>query len=220
MVGEFHLHKNTAICCAGNLITDNAIVEEMSTALQSRLIHLELVVDSKEWVDWASTNGIDHRICAYINFQPTALYRFKPDSSERTYASPRTWEFANRLLTNMGVNHPLLKQVLIGTLGEGTTNEFMGFLKIYNELPTVSQIIAKGGDIPVPNEKSILYALTGSIAAHADDTNIGALMKFINRIPKEFQVVSLRDMVRRNLDLIKHPAVENWIDSNDTELWD
>ena len=51
MVGIYHLHKNVAIACAGNLETDNAIVQPMSTALQSRLVHLELVVDVKEWLD-------------------------------------------------------------------------------------------------------------------------------------------------------------------------
>ena len=74
---------------AGNLETDNAIVQPMSTALQSRLAHLELVVDSKEWVNWATSNGIDHRITSYINFKPGNLYTFNPDHTDKTYASPR-----------------------------------------------------------------------------------------------------------------------------------
>ena len=65
MVGSHHLHKHVAIVAAGNLETDNAIVEPMSTALQSRLVHLELVIDHMEWIDWASTNNIDHRIIAW-----------------------------------------------------------------------------------------------------------------------------------------------------------
>lgn len=89
MVGNHKLHKNVAIVAAGNLETDNAIVQPMSTALQSRMAHLELVVDSKEWVDWASSNEIDYRITSYINFRPDALYTFSPDHTDKTYASPR-----------------------------------------------------------------------------------------------------------------------------------
>ena len=89
MVGLHHLHKHVALMAAGNLETDNAIVQPMSTALQSRLAHLELVVDSKEWVNWATSNGIDHRITAYINFKPGNLYTFNPDHTDKTYASPR-----------------------------------------------------------------------------------------------------------------------------------
>ena len=38
MVGKGHLHKNVAVVCAGNLESDGAIVEQMSTPLQSRLV--------------------------------------------------------------------------------------------------------------------------------------------------------------------------------------
>ena len=89
MVGNHNLHKNVAIVAAGNLETDNAIVQPMSTALQSRMAHLELVVDAKEWVEWASSHGIDYRITSYINFKPDALYTFSPDHTDKTYASPR-----------------------------------------------------------------------------------------------------------------------------------
>ena len=43
-VGSFNLHPNCAIVAAGNKITDKAVVTQMSTALQSRLIHYELSV--------------------------------------------------------------------------------------------------------------------------------------------------------------------------------
>lgn len=89
MIGTHHLHKNVAIVCAGNLETDNAIVQPMSTALQSRLVHLELVVDAKEWVEWASSNEIHHHITSYINFKPGNLYTFSPNHSDNTYACPR-----------------------------------------------------------------------------------------------------------------------------------
>src|ERR1700741_4719508 len=79
MVGQNKLHKNVAICCAGNMESDNAIVEEMSTAMQSRLVHLELVVDAKEWVEWATSNNVDYRITSFINFKPSMIYTFKPD---------------------------------------------------------------------------------------------------------------------------------------------
>lgn len=89
MVGSHHLHKNVAIVGAGNLETDNAIVQPMSTALQSRLAHMELVVDPQEWTNWAAENGIDHRISDYIKFKPGQLFTFSPDHTDKTYACPR-----------------------------------------------------------------------------------------------------------------------------------
>lgn len=211
MVGNHKLHKNVAIVAAGNLETDNAIVQPMSTALQSRMAHLELVVDSKEWVDWASSNEIDHRITSYINFRPDALYSFSPDHTDKTYASPRTWEFANRILQVTDAASSEALPMLAGTISEGVAREFLGFCKIHLSLPKLAEIITNPTSIKVPEEPSVLFAMTGALGNNAAEDNIGALMKFIRRLPVEFQVVSLREIVRRNKKLIQHEAVREWV---------
>jgi len=219
MVGSHHLHKNVAMVCAGNLDTDGAAVETMSTALQSRLVHLELVVDSKEWVDWAAPNGINHRITSYINFKPGSLYTFQPDHTDNTYGSPRTWEFANRVLNVVDETSPDFLPMLAGTIGEGLAREFVGFCKIYKDLPKLEQIIASPETIKVPNEPSILFALTGSISHHAAMGNFSQLMKFVLRLPIEFQVVCLRETVRRNKAMLAHQAVQKWITTSSAQLF-
>lgn len=219
MVGSHHLHKNVAVVCAGNLETDNAIVQPMSTALQSRLVHMELVVDAKEWIDWATSNGIDHRITSYINFKPGNLYTFSPDHTDNTYASPRTWEFANRLLQITGLESPNILPMLAGTISEGVAREFLGFCRIYQDLPTIPQIVDRPSDIKVPTEPSILFALTGSISHNITTKNCDALMEFVLRLPVEFQVVCLRETIRRNKTMMAHPAVQKWIAKSASDLF-
>lgn len=219
MVGSHHLHKNVAIVCAGNLETDGAAVEPMSTALQSRLVHLELMVDAAEWTDWANEHGIHHHITSYIGFKPGNLYTFKPDHTDSTYASPRTWEFANRVLSVADTDSSDLLPMLAGTLSEGVAREFIGFCKIHADLPKISQIIATPEDIRVPDEKSILFALTGSIAHNADKSNWSQLMTYVMRMPIEFQVVCIRETVRRNKELIPHAATQKWVSNSAATLF-
>lgn len=219
MVGNHPLHKNVAIVCAGNLETDNAIVQPMSTALQSRLVHMELVVDAKEWSDWAATAGIDHRITSYINFKPGSLYTFQPDHTDSTYASPRTWEFASRILQVAEVDSPHLLPMLAGTVSEGVAREFLMFCKHFANLPSVASILQSPELIPVPHEPSILYALTGALSHNASMDNFDSMMEFIKRLPLEFQVVCLRETVRRNKAILGHKAAQKWIAQNATELF-
>ena len=219
MVGNHPLHKNVAIVCAGNLETDNAIVQPMSTALQSRLVHMELVVDAKEWSDWAASAGIDHRITSYINFKPGNLYTFQPDHTDNTYASPRTWEFADRVLKVMEMDSPHLLPMLAGTISEGVAREFLGFCKNFANLPTISEIVQSPDTITIPREPSILFALTGALSHNASMDNFDQLIKFIKRLPLEFQVVCLRETIRRNKEMLGHKAVQQWIASNATELF-
>ena len=218
MVGIHHLHKNVAIVCAGNLETDGAIVQPMSTALQSRLIHLEVEVNNKEWVDWANSKGFDHRITSYIDFRPDQIYTFSPDHTDKTYASPRTWEFMNKILKVTKITRDVLP-LMIGTVGEGTAREFYGFCEIQDRLPKLEDIITKPSTITVPDEPSVLFALSGSLAANATDDNVDKLITFIGRMPAEFQVVCLRNLVRRNKALLKNPAIIGWITKASVDLF-
>lgn len=221
MVGQHNLHKNVAIVCAGNKDSDGAIVEEMSTALQSRLVHMELVVDTKEWLTWANTNDIDFRITSFMEFQPHMLYTFRPDHTDKTYASPRTWEFANRIIkaNNGEAVGEDVYNLLAGTISHGVTAEFSTFCKIFQDLPKIADIIAEPEKINVPSEPSILFAITGSLSGHVSNDNINQLVKYVVRLPIEFQVVCLRSMIARDKAIMSTPAVQTWMTKNANMLF-
>ena len=183
MVGLHKLHPNVVIMCAGNLQTDNAIVNRLSTAMQSRLIHMELGVDYRAWMDWAHQNDIDYRITSYIEFKPDSLYRFSPEHNDKTFACPRTWEFTSRLIKGWKTIEHSKLALLAGTISEGVAREFIGFIKVFDELPKIRDIIEKPTVIPVPNEPSVKYAIAGSISAHMDEDNAENLMKYVMRLP-------------------------------------
>ena len=219
MVGKFHLHKNVAVVCAGNLESDGAIVEQMSTALQSRLVHMELQVCPIEWTKWAVAKGIDHRLTSFIEFQPALLYTFKPDHTDWTYSSPRTMEFADAFMKIMDINDPDMMPLLAGTLTQGVAHELLVFCKIFNDLPKIADIVTAPEAIHVSGEPSILFAISGSMAHHATATNIGQLMKYILRLPIEFQIVCTRMMLGRDKTLVNNADVQKWLEKHATELF-
>jgi len=87
-VGEYNLHKNVVIVCAGNKDSDNAIVNRLSTAMQSRLVHLELEIDVRAWLDWATSAGLDHRVISYVEGHPDHLHQFDPNHNDKTFSCP------------------------------------------------------------------------------------------------------------------------------------
>lgn len=220
MVGQRQLHKRCMIAAAGNLESDNAIVQPMSTALQSRLAHIQLKNDVQEWLDWARANDFDHRITSYVEFKGLeGLYSFRPDHEDLTYSCNRTWEFANRVVKATDDNDPDRLPMLAGVLSEGPAREFTTFTKIYLNLPKISDIVLAPENIEVPHEPSILYALTGSIAPMMTPDNMEQLMKFVSRMPVEFQVVCLKDAIKRQPKLHAHPSVLQWAMTNGMELF-
>tara|TARA_R110000851_G_scaffold197190_1_gene348231 strand:- start:5914 stop:6993 length:1080 start_codon:yes stop_codon:yes gene_type:complete len=223
MVGMEHLHPNVAIIAAGNLDTDNAIVEEMSTALQSRLIHFNLVSDPVAWLKWAQGPGnISYQVTAWIEYKPSKLNTFDPEnnSEESSYGCERTWHFVSRLLPYLDISDQEASlAVLAGTVGEGLAREFIAFLHIFEDLPKISEIVAAPMTVAVPEAPSTVYALSGALADNANPGNIDALMQYTSRIDAEYQVTVLRGMVRRNRDLLDSPAIGKWLDTNNTELF-
>jgi hypothetical protein len=215
------LHPKLAIVCAGNLDTDNAIVEELSTALQSRLCHIRVVSDLDSFIEFAINNDIDGRIISFVRFKPDCLNTFDPDSEseEDTYACERTWHYVDRLLkSGIDINSLDALPLISGTISEGVARMFVAHSKIYKDLPTVAQIIANPKTVAVPEDPGILWALTGSIAQHANKTNLADLMVYTERMAKEFQVVGIRELLVRHKELKSHAAISKWVTENQTDL--
>lgn len=215
MIGLHKLHPKVAIVCAGNLETDNAIVEEMGTAMQSRLIHLQLMSDLDAWLEWAAKEKIDPRITSFVRWQPKLLNAFNPEHSDVTFACERTWEFLSNLLVKGGVKtlrHDRVTEALLnGTVSEGVMKEFLLYCELWKSLLTIDEIKRNPTGVNIPDEPSILWAVCGSVAQHIEEKNANAVMEFVYRLPVEFQIFTMKDVVRRKPELQTNPAVQKWV---------
>lgn len=89
-VGQHDLHECTMLAMAGNLSTDRALVNPLGTAMQSRVIHIEMKVDFDEWLmDVALPQKYDQRVIAYLSQHPGKLMDFRPEHQEKTFCCPR-----------------------------------------------------------------------------------------------------------------------------------
>ena len=209
MIGEFNLHSRVYMVAAGNLATDKAIVNRMSTAMQSRMAHLELQLDHNSWYTWAETNDIDHRIISYLRFKPDALYSFNPNHDDYTYASPRTWEFCNRLIKDQPIDADTIP-LMASVINEGQARQFKGFTDIYEDLPTKAQILSDPKGINISNEPSMLFAVSGFIKTFVNKDNFDKCMDYIERLPPEFQVIAAKPLFQENPELITTDRGINW----------
>ena len=90
MVGMNTLHENVFKAAAGNLSTDRAIVNPLSTAMQSRVIHMQMEANFEDWLrDVALPQGYDSRITAFLSMYPSRLMDFRPDHEDNTFCCPR-----------------------------------------------------------------------------------------------------------------------------------
>lgn len=208
-IAEHVLKDGWYILAAGNRIEDRAVVYPMSTALANRFTHIVFDVDLDDWVDWALGAGINPAIIGFLRWRTNLLFAFNPQSSEKAFCSPRTWEFASRLLRFAPRN--TLAESLEGTVGKGATAEFMSFLKIQNELPDLDKILA--GDFSfVPAKIDIRYALVSALAGRATSAkHFENLIQYSYKLPAEFSVLLVKMLASRDeKKTTESPSLENW----------
>lgn len=206
MVGQHRLHENVAITAAGNLSTDRAITNPLSTAMQSRVVHLEMETSFTEWLeDVALKEGYDSRIIAFLSQYNGKLMDFRPDHQEKTFCCPRTWEFVNRLVQGKEVTDETAP-LLAGTITSGVAVEFVQFTKVYADLITLREVLADPERCRVPTETSLKWATVSHLMEKADDANFAALCSYVNRFTLDFRILFYRAVLIRQPGLRQHPG--------------
>ena len=221
MTGQYNIHSKVIMIAAGNNDTDGALVEELSSALQSRLVHIHVKSHPPSWCEHATRENFAHEVVSFIDWLPQRLNTFDPDNQgeEPTYACERTWEFVSKLLIkglDPRSNNAL--PLLAGCIGEGVAQEFLGYLKMFKDLPTIAEIIAAPNSTKIPDGAGPRYALSGTIGHKADRNNVDQLIEYVERLPKEYQVVCLRSLGAKDASMIQTPAVKMWIAKTNTQL--
>ena len=219
MIGIHKLHPNVIIIAAGNLETDNAATNRLSTAMQSRLIHFELEVNLNQWLALANEEDIDYRIISFIKFKPELLHKFDPEHSGNTFSCPRTLEFASKIIKPWKTIPIRKLPVLIGTVGQGCAYEFMSFVEVMESLPSIDKLLNNPDSVSIPdNNPGVLHAICGVVSHNITPDNADRLIKIVNKLPLEFQVICLRDVIKKNKDLYNSKTIQHWILANKEAL--
>lgn len=205
-IGQHNLHPHTAIVLAGNLATDRAIVTELSTAMQSRVIHLKIRTDFKEFMeDVALPQKWDSRIVAYLNWKNAALNDFDPDHSNDTFCCQRTWDFMNRLIKDKPVLDSKLP-LYVGTISPGTAVDFVQFTKVYTNLPNITRVVSDPQGTAVPQDTATKWAVITHLAEKVDDQTFSAICTYIDRFSIEFRLLFYRTVASQMPQMRSHPA--------------
>ena len=206
MVGQHELHSKVLIVAAGNLSSSRAITNTLSTAMQSRLIHLELTSSFDDWLnDVALAQNYDPRIIAYLSQYPNELLDFRPDHQEKTFCCPRTWEFANRLIQGKPITD-LTTIMLAGTITSGSAVKFVQFTKVFDSLPPISVILANPTTVPVPEDASTKWAIISMLMDKLKDDTFEKITDYVNRFSADFRVLYFRSVIMRQPHLQQHPV--------------
>ena len=209
-IGEYHLPEGWSIVAAGNRESDRGVVFRMASPLANRFVHLEMEADVEEWRKWAIDAGIDVTIISFISHRPDALFAFNTEDESRSFATPRTWEYVNEVLSS-DPDEDLIMPLVVGAIGEELAASFLGFRTVAGKLPDIDAILA-GESTEVPTEASALHVLCTALSMRIDDytstKKLDNLIRYSLNLPGEFAVMIVQDLRERKIDL---DHVDSWM---------
>lgn len=151
---------------AGNRVIDQTGAYQMSKALSSRFVIVELEPDLDSWLNWAMTNAVHHTVISFLQFSPASLSNLeKSRKDELTFANPRSWSMISDAMLAYGndLSDSGLRAMVNGAVGEAVGSEFLAFNRLYGQIPDVEKIL-NGSIKPVIERPDIRCALAGALA--------------------------------------------------------
>lgn len=196
-IGDYTLPDEWWVVAGGNREGDRGVTQRQPAPLANRFNHYEMECDVKAWVAWALNNGVHAEDIAFVRFRPGLLYTFDPKSADRAFGTPRSWVKAFRQ-ARTAPNHASAMRKVATSVGEGNAAEYFGFLTMIRDLPSIDEIKLHPGTTRVPAEPATLYALVTALAINTtSDSGFSRFMDYVKRIPVDFQVVYVRDALKK-----------------------
>ena len=232
MVGDVPLPKGSIIFATSNNATDG-VGDSMLAHAGNRVCKIEMAKPSpKEWLLWASENGIHRSIRSCVAMHPNwlASYRsgdqdentviFNPKRAGNQFVSPRSLAKSSVIVENkniLGENATMV--ALAGTIGVSAAKQMSAFLSLEEQLPDFKDILKKPDDIEVPKDMSaLLMIMFQAIDLLETQDELSKFMKFVKRVASdECQAIFFTMIMRakrtakiaRNNEEIKTWAVAN-----------
>jgi len=203
---QFKLDPEVRIICTGNRKEDRAGTRPMLSHLNDRLWHFEISSDLDTWVSWASTQpNIDYTDIMFLNWRPNLLNMFDPNREANP--TSRSWTKVFTQIPKGLLKDKYLEAAVAAKVGEGAAAEYCSFLKMFKQLPDITQLIkgtANPKSVSIPAELPARFALAGSLVEHADTVNIDCISAYLDQFQEKEIIMLFWSLLVR-----KEPQMKN-----------
>jgi hypothetical protein len=166
IAGDFRLGDHVRFIAAANPPEQAADGYDLAPPLANRFLHLDVKADHDNWITgmtlgWDAatpdvsslkviTEGVAQReahmkslVASYISHRPNMLSQVPTDAmtAGRAFPTPRTWDFAARVLARLHDNDNAARTLALkGLIGEGAAREFLVWVR-EADLPNPAEVL-------------------------------------------------------------------------------
>lgn len=210
-VNGHKVSDHVVFVAATNRRTDQAAVTGMITPLLDRFTTvISFDFDLDDWVAWAMHNDMPPVLISFARYRTKLINAFEANKDMKKSPTPRSVAGVGRLL-NRGIDD---YEVIAGAAGEGFATEFLAFYRTFGKIPTREEILENPEGAWVPDEPDACYAVAGMLAHAATAENFEVILKYLNRMSREFAVLCVKDAIKKGPDITESKAFLEWAIKN------
>lgn len=210
-IGEYELPQGWSIVAAGNREGDKGVTYKMGAPLANRFVHFEMQIGVDDWCDWAYKNKIDESIIGYISYKNEHLFTFDAKDLQKSFATPRSWEYVDKILKS-NLDEMLLLESLSGAVSKEVAVGFLGFKKVHAKLPDLAKILGTGSG-EYADEVDVLYALSVGLVSGVlkDENTLDNVLRYCLDLKGEFSVKIVQDLQRNGVSMEHSDVFKTWV---------
>lgn len=208
-IGDYTLPDGWKIVAAGNRSTDRAATHKRPSHINDRLVILEMEYSGLDFDEFCRKTNVPPVVRAFAKFNPKALESFDP--ALEVNCTPRSLVMASKMID--APSH-ILYPMLLGTIGDGVTAQFHGYMEIWKELPDLDQILTSPKSIAVSAKANILYGVSTLLSANATPKTFGKMLTYMSRCPAEFTAAFVKDALRTDPEIADTKEMDEYLEAN------
>ena len=202
------------IVCACNPPDERNNTLSFDDALTARFMHINVELDNRDWLEWASQAGIHPQIVKYIHLNPEALNRRDERDSffpVDVYPNPRAWGLFVNEIMKTSLPEELKRQCVRGVIGAEQTAAFFKSFNLEYE-PVLARDVFEGRiDIITRIQKysssenlrmDLLSATVENFIIHSQELlpYSSIVVSVLRELPKEQATACVRGLLDKTKD--------------------
>lgn len=208
-LGSVKLHPESIVFATGNL-TKDGVGDSIQAHQLNRFIPVHLRKPSaEEWINNFAINAdVDPTVIAFVDQFPQVMesyiddkgndnpYIFNPSKQQRSYCSPRSLNFASKIVKQrQHMSDVALQAALDGAIGQAAAADLTNFVRMNESLPPFASICADPEGTSVPKEPVNRLLLTFNLLMRVDENTVKPVLKYVQRLNNEMQALFLNKLL-------------------------
>lgn len=221
-LGPHTLAGNWVVWMAGNRAADRSGSTKELDHLINRRLEIDITDDLASWNEWAATNKVSPITMAFANQNPQVVWTEKVPEKQGPWCTPRSLVSADEYM-RVVANSLNLKsfpddqdtmEEVGGMIGQAAVAQYFAFVRLEREMPKFENIVKDPMAVKVPDKADAQMLICYNLAHRVNSDTAEPVIKYVDRMPKEFAVTFAQAACRRDSSLLRHPAVNSWAQKN------